>query len=421
MTEAQRVIRRKAPTFTEAYPPFTEGLSPFGRKPASILAMTHSVLHRCTMPAVAALIPSRAINSGAFMFDRRTVLAGAAAAMIGGPALAATETTRIDGIVAAAAFNGVVLVGQNGRAVFQKPYGMADAEAGRVASVRDRYVIASVSKWLTVIAILKLVEQGVMNLDATISDSLPAFRKDVGGQVRLRHLLTNRSGIPNLYGPAVEADPELRRSTLSAADAAIAFCSGDPIFPPDERFDYAITNWILVVAMVEAATGRPFERVLDDLVITPLGLTDTAVARFDFADRPDTAKAYGALSPPTVKMSLRPAFLAAAGGLCSTATDLLRAASGVFEGEILTSASRAEMLKITTPGQHYALGGRVARLATADGVRVAPWETGRTDGYRSVVAHVLEDRRTVVLLNNTDLSQAVMDQIALQILNARWA
>lgn len=339
----------------------------------------------------------------------------------GAPAMAATEQDRIDALVAEFGFNGVVLLGKDGRATFRKGYGVADADAGRAASVRDRYVIASISKWLTVAAVLQLVEQGMMSLDATVSDSLPSFRKDAGGRVTLRQLLSNTSGIPNLYGPAAEADPSLRTSTMSAAEAAQAFCSGDLIFEPGARFDYAITNWILVVAMVEAATGRPFERVVDDLVVTPLRLRDTAVAKPGFADLPDTARAYSSVSPPTLKMSPRPLFLAAAGGFCSTADDLLRAASGVFDTALLTPSSRAGMLKITVPEQHYALGGRVALLATPTGVRRAAWETGRTDGYRSVLAHVLDEKRTVVLLNNTDLSQQVMDRIALRLLEASWA
>lgn len=335
--------------------------------------------------------------------------------------MAATEQDRIDAIVAEFGFNGVVLSGQGGRATFRKAYGIADAEAGRAASVRDRYVIASISKWLTVAAVLQLVEQGVMRMDATVGDSLPSFRETAGGRVTLRQLLSNTSGIPNLYGPAVEADPALKSSTLGAAEAARTFCSGDLIFEPGERFDYAITNWILVMAMVEAATGRPFERVVDELVVTPLRLRDTAVAKSGFADMPDTAKAYSAISPPVRKMSPRPLFLAAAGGFCSTADDLLHAASGVFDTPLLTPSSRADMLTITVPKQHYALGGRVAQLATPYGTRRAAWETGRTDGYRSVLAHVLDEKRTVVLLNNTDMSQQIMDRIALRLLDAQWA
>lgn len=358
------------------------------------------------------------------MFDRRKVLAGGlatATAAIVCSAKAADETSRIDALVAEFGFNGAVLMGDQGRATFRKAYGVADADTNRAASADDRYIIASISKWLTVTAILRLVEQGVMTLNDTVGDHLPAFKMLAGGRVALHQLLSNTSGIPDRYGPVVQADPALKTSTMSAADASHLFCADALVFEPGERFDYAITNWILVVAMVEVATGERFERVVDDLVVTPLRLRDTSVIKADFAERPDTAKAYASLTPPVLKMSPRPAFLAAAGGFCSTVDDLLHAASGVFASSLLTPASRTEMLTVRVPAQHYALGGRVARLSTANGERQAAWETGRTEGYRSVLAHVLNENRTVVLLNNTDISQQTMDKFALRLLNADWA
>jgi CubicO group peptidase (beta-lactamase class C family) len=353
---------------------------------------------------------------------RQLMIATGASALLGTPALAGSaEDDRVDAIAAARGFNGVILLGRAGAAEVHKAYGVADAETGRAAAVGDRYLIASISKWLTVTAVLQLVEQGVLALDAPISTWLPAYRADTGGRVTLRRLLENTSGIPNLYGPAVQADPSLTGSRLSAMEAALRFCSGDPIFEPGARFDYAITNWILVIAIMEAATGEPFAAVMDRLVIAPLGLTRTGVMDDAFMSAPDGARAYASLSPPVLKMTPRPAFLAAAGGFLSTATDLMRAAHGVFDGTILSPASLAEMTTVGVPEQHYALGGRVATVSVGGRVRRGGWETGRTDGYRSVLGHLFDDRRTVVVLNNTDMSQQTMDEIALELLGAAWA
>lgn len=168
---------------------------------------------------------------------RRTLLmATGACALTAMPAFAApvlaasAEEVRIDAIVQEFGFNGVILMGRGGRSAFQKAYGVADVVSGRAASIKDRYAIASVSKWLTVVAILQLVEQGRLALDAPINTWLPDYRADSGSRVSLRHLLTNTSGIPNQFNAAVAADPSLSRSTLSAAEAVMRFCSGDPIF-----------------------------------------------------------------------------------------------------------------------------------------------------------------------------------------------
>lgn len=331
------------------------------------------------------------------------------------------EEARVDAIAAEFGLNGVILLGRAGQREFAKAYGVADVATGRAAAVGDRYAIASVSKWLTVTAILQLVDQGKLALDAPISTWLPTYRADVGGRVTLRHLLNNTSGIPNLLSAAVAADPSLQRSTMSAAEAVTQFCSGDAIFEPGARFDYVSTNWILVIAIMEAATGEPYAVTMDRLVLTPLGLRDTGIAGDEFLQADDVAKGYATLSPPVLKMNPRPTFVAAAGGFYSTAMDMLHAAHGVFDGTLLSPASREEMVKITVPEQHYALGGRVAVVNIGGQVRRGGWETGRTDGYRSVLGHLFDDQRTVVVLNNTDMSQQVMDQIALKLLDGTWA
>lgn len=359
------------------------------------------------------------------MFDpvRRALMLGGGASALA-PAfavLASDDQARVDAIAAEFNLNGVILLGREGRPTFRKAYGMADVATGRAAAVSDRYAIASVSKWLTATAILQLVDQGRLALDAPIRTWLPDYRADSGDRVTLRHLLNNTSGIPNQLNDAVVADPSLKRSTMSAAEAVTRFCSGDPIFEPGARFDYVVTNWILVIAIMEAATGEAYPALMDRLVITPLGLRDTGIADDAFLEAGDVAKGYATLSPPVLKMGPRPGFTAAAGGFYSTAMDLLKAAHGVFDGTLLSAGSRAEMVRITVPEQHYALGGRVAALNIGGQVKHGGWETGRTDGYRSVVGHLFEDRTTVVVLNNTDLSQQVMDQIALRLLGASWA
>lgn len=352
---------------------------------------------------------------------RALLMATGACALIGMPVLASTEEARVDAIVREFGFNGVIMLGRAGRTEFQKAYGVADVAAGRSASVSDRYAIASVSKWLTVTAILQLVDQGRLRLDAPINTWLPDYRTDSGGRVTLRHLLSNTSGIPNQFNAAVTADPSLSRSALSAAEAVRLFCSGDPIFEPGARFDYVSTNWILVIAIMEAATGETYAALMERLVLTPLGLRHTGLSDDAFLQAEDVAKGYATLSPPVLKMGPRPTFVAAAGGFYSTAADLLRAAHGVFDGDLLSPAARAEMVKVAVPEQHYALGGRVAEVRIDGQIRRGGWETGRTDGYRSVLGHLFDDQRTVVVLNNTDMSQPVMDQIALRLINATWA
>jgi D-alanyl-D-alanine carboxypeptidase len=356
------------------------------------------------------------------MLNRRSLLSVSLAALATPSLARADDGERALAVAVAERFglNGVILMGQGGQTRFAGGFGVADAEAGRAASADDRYMIASISKWLTALAVLKLVEEGRLALDASIRTWLPSYRADTGASVSLRHLMNNTSGIPNGFNAAVEADPALRMRDLPTLEAVARFCSGDPIFAPGERFDYVGSNWVLVTAIMEAAAGQPYEAVMQQRVLGPLGLTHTGVARSDFLTASDAARAYSSLDPVTLKMAARPLYTAAAGGFFSTAADLMKAANQVYGGPFLAPASLGELTRVTVPEQHYALGGRVARLTTARGPRTAAWETGRTEGYRSVLAHCLEDQRTVVVLNNTDMPQPTMDQIALALLDASF-
>lgn len=348
------------------------------------------------------------------MFGRREFLAGAAAfglaqsatarVLSGGPA-----DQAVDAFLKIQPFQGVVLIGKAGKPIYSRAVGFADIEAKRPATLGTPYVIASISKWLTSTALLRLAEAGKLDLDAPIVRYLPDYRADTGAKVTLRRLMTNTSGIPNGFATWTKAnpDPDLFKKTFTTAEAVKLWCSGDLAFEPGTKFDYVLTNWIIVTAIIEAVTGKPYAEAMNELVIGPLGLSRTTPA-----DPTDIAASYRTLEPLVRQPNDRFPFMAASGGYVSTAGDLLKAAHAVFDGALLPPVRKKELLTVGWPDQDYALGGRVKSLF-ADGMpRVFAWETGRAAGYRSVLGHRFDDQTTVVLLNNTSITQRAMDEFA---------
>lgn len=313
-----------------------------------------------------------------------------------------------------AAFQGVVLIGKAGKPLYQRCVGFADIEASRKTTLETPYAIASISKWMTTTALFRLSEAGHIDIDAPITRYLPGYRADTGSKVSLRRLLSNTSGIPNGFTPAIKADPTIMQTPMRAVEAVSRFCSGDLAFAPGSAFDYALTNWIILVAIIEAVSEKPYATMLAELVTTPLGLGHTTPQVPN-----DIAVSYRSVSPVTRQDGgQRPYYMAAGGGFISTAGDLLNAAHRIFDGGILSAKSKREMTRVQWPEQDYALGGRVKTLF-ADGIpRVYAWETGRTEGYRSVLAHRFDDQTTLVLLNNTSVSQKTMDEFAVKLLGA---
>ncbi|HEX7947835.1 MAG TPA: serine hydrolase domain-containing protein, partial [Phenylobacterium sp.] len=212
-----------------------------------------------------------------YAFDRRRILGLAAGAALTLPPIASAKSVAaaqaaMDGLAKSDPFYGVFLLGQGARTDFARAYGMADIEAGRLATAGTRYGVASISKWFTAVAVLRLVEQGRLSLDAPITTWLKDYRADTGAKLTLRRLLSNTSGVPNGFINAVRADATLMTRQTSTAEAVRTHASGDLIFEPGARFDYSLTNWILVRAILEQAAGEPYEAAMRRLVLAPLGL-----------------------------------------------------------------------------------------------------------------------------------------------------
>ena len=313
----------------------------------------------------------------------------------------------IDAMVRDHAFQGVVILGRGGAVRFARAVGSADIDNGVPMAVDTPFGIASISKRLTAVAVMRLVERKRLSLDAPITTYLRQYRADTGARVTLRHLLSNSSGIPSQFLTAAGKDPSLLTTQLTTAEAIRRFASGDLIFEPGARFDYALTNWVLITGILEAATGQPYPEIMLELVIKPLGLGATTL---DLP--PHAAKSYRTLSPPTEWMRTRLDYMAAGGGYFSTAQDMLRFGHAVYDSEFLSRASRLALTNVEVASDSYALGGRVREVAIGGRKRTAAWDTGNTAGYRSVLGDRLDGKGAVVILNNSAMSQRTMDEFA---------
>lgn len=320
----------------------------------------------------------------------------------------------MDAFVRANAFYGVVATARAGRINYALAFGMADIAAARPAKLDTVYAIASISKWLTSVTMLKLIEQGKATLDTPVSALLPDYRADTGARVKLAHLLSNTSGIPNGFIAAAKLDSSLVTTDLGTAESVRRFCQGDLVFEPGSKFDYAMTNWFLLVAIVERLTGEAFQDAMRAITLEPLGLHQTSAN----AAASGTAQSYRTLEPPVPWPDPRTPVMAAGGGYFSTAADLVRAAHGVFDGGFLKPESLTALRTIRVPEQDYALGGRVRTMTIGGKPVQAAWETGRAAGFRSVLGHRYDDRSTVVILNNSGLSQKLLDEFADQLFGA---
>ena len=297
-------------------------------------------------------------------------------------------------------FSGVVLVARGGSVEIESAYGWADAE-NRVPMDTDSILrIGSLTKPLTASAVLLSVTAGKLGLEDHICDLVDGCPA-AWSSVTLQQLLTHTSGINDHFGdleavPVEETAAELAR-VLSTLDPKEPLES-----PPGEEYAYSNFNYVLLGAALEAAFEEGWEGVLERTVFTPLGLVDTAYDDV-FAIVPRRARGYdrddeGALL--NIEYDDHAAY--AAGGLRSTAGDLLTWSEAVFSGELLGD----ELTRATfTPFRaNYGYGWQIRDFFE----RRLYNHTGGIDGFSSHIAHYPEEELTIIVLSNVEADSAIL-------------
>ncbi len=142
------------------------------------------------------------------------------------------------------AFSGDIVVAKGTRYVYAEAFGWRNREGRLRNRVSTKFQIGSISKWITVIAILKLVDEGKLALDAPITTYLKHYPIDIGGKISLADLLSNMSGLQDHLPTSLINDPAVAASTMSAGQAVELYADGPLVSVPGTTFDYAHTNWV---------------------------------------------------------------------------------------------------------------------------------------------------------------------------------
>ncbi len=172
------------------------------------------------------------------------------------------------------AFSGVVLVAKNGVPVYSAAYGMAD-RGRKVPNTADtRFNLGSMNKMWTAVAVAQLVEQGKVDLDATVGRYLPDLpNKSIRETVRVRHLLSHTSGMGSYFRNGF-----LRDKTYAARAADIVpFYADDSLsFTPGARMQYSNAGFALLGLIIERVSGKSFYDYMKSNVLDRAGMKHAA-------------------------------------------------------------------------------------------------------------------------------------------------
>lgn len=252
---------------------------------------------------------------------------------------------------------GIVL---DGEIAYLQCYGWADREAKTPVTCDTMFRWASVSKLLTAIATMQLVEEEKLSLDDDVRQYVPEF-PDHGQRITVRHLLCHQSGIVHYHnGPVIrtERDYDNPHPFANVVTALDTFKESPLVAHPGEKSSYSTHGYILLSAVVQRAGGAPFAQQVQQRIANPLGLR-TLQPDYQWVDIPNRATGYRRVDDEIVRSTdTDVSWKLAGGGFISTINDMALFAAAVARGRLLqpTTWRKMGISQRTDSGQPTANG-----------------------------------------------------------------
>lgn len=290
-----------------------------------------------------------------------------------------------------------VLVARGDEVIYRGARGLASVELNVPLSPDHAFRIGSVTKQFAAAGLLKLVDAGKLSLDDPLSKFLPDFPN--AAKITVRQLLDHTSGIKSYTDISGVMDGPIRQD-LSTKALVASFKDLPADFAPGEKWAYNNSGYVLVGAVIEAASGVSWDAHLNQSVLAPSGLKRTVYGA-DGALIAGMARGYtvrdGRVAPAAFLSMTQPH---AAGALVSTVDELHRWNRSLHGGKLLTAKSYKAM---TTPAgkaleANYGFGIAGGTLRGHAQLQ----HGGGIFGFSSHLAYVPDAELSVVVLQNAD-------------------
>ncbi|MGL5826634.1 MAG: serine hydrolase domain-containing protein [Nocardioides sp.] len=322
------------------------------------------------------------------------------------------DLSGLDEVLLDQAFSGVIEIrrlatGSRGEPLFLGAYGLASPRWGVANTVDTRFDVASISKLFTSVAVLRLVEQGRLDLDRSIHAYADLAGTQISPEVTLRHLLTHTSGIADI---AEEDDGENYAEVFAvhpphmvnnATEFLPIFADKPPNFAPGDRYRYCNAGFILAGLAVESTSGSGFQEFVEREIFARVGMSRSAYFDKRYVV-PDLAEGCDPDDQGRLEQNIYayPPRGQADGGAFCTASDLLAFLDGVRGGMLLspelTETFFTPQVDIDAADDYRQGFGLVFR-------RGKLWKEGGSEGASGILMHyTAEGVDLAVLCNNAE-------------------
>ncbi|SEM82854.1 CubicO group peptidase, beta-lactamase class C family [bacterium A37T11] len=307
-------------------------------------------------------------------------------------------------------FNGNVLVAKKGKIIYENCFGWADYLHRDSLKIDSRFELASISKTMTGIGILMLVEKGKLKLDQTVNDFYPDFPYP---GITIKQLLSHRSGLPNYVYFTDDLWPDKKKG-MSNQDVMKLLIEKKPAAysKPDARFFYNNSNFMVLAAIIEKVTGETYTAYMKENVFNPAGMNHTVVySKADYEKIPVDVVGHDRVFRRSVVQDFHDGPVGDK-GTYSTVEDLFLLNEALNEGRLLKKETLDSAYKgRSKPIKDLFNYGYGWRTFTKDSHQVV-YHTGWWHGFRHIYVRDLSADITIVLLSNlTNGSLTHLDEL----------
>jgi CubicO group peptidase (beta-lactamase class C family) len=316
----------------------------------------------------------------------------------------------VDTITENKSFNGVILIAENGRSVYEKAFGYRTYADKKALRKDDVFELASVSKQFCALVIMQLNEKGLLHYDDLVEKYLDIPYKGI----TIRHLLTHTGGLPD-YQEIM--DQNWDKSKVANNNDIIEYLNKyhpPRLFAPGEKYTYSNTGYVLLASIAEKASGRDFIEYCNTEIFQKLGMKHTAIRTLEekaavknFA----IGHMYGneksgfirADSFPSSNYTIWLGNRKGPGRISATAQDLLKWDHAIRNNQLISSET---LLEAYTPMKlndgNYSNYGFGLELIFKNNALQIVWHNGDNPGYKTLIMRDLIYHRTLIILTNND-------------------
>lgn len=294
-------------------------------------------------------------------------------------------------------FNGAVLFADNGNVIYKNTFGFANYKTKDTLTTNSAFQLASATKPITAYAILLLKEKGLISYSDSVRKFFPEFPYE---NITIEQLLIHRSGLPNYMYFADEYWFDKRNITINNFDVIDLFIEYEPqkYYDPDQRYNYSNSNYCLLAAIIEKASGKTYADFMEENIFSPLGMKDAYVYNKEMEPE-NNSRVIGYVTERRIADNSYLNGVVGDKGIYSSVEDLFK-----FDRELSAGAlvSKKEIENAFTARHkelhaydNYGYGWRIIDLP---GSRKIVYHNGWWKGFRSYLIRSITQNKTVIVL-----------------------